>query len=159
MLSLAAVQALAEEPVQKRKLSFGVVLGLSGYAAEHSSGMKNGILLAVDHLKRDGWQVDFKVEDDETNPAKTVSAIRSLLARDYRLFVGPTWSFQIRAAEPILRSAGALAITPGGSSVINGGASEAILNMCPRRDKQTPNRVSLDEAKRYQERISPYSTR
>ena len=126
------------EKQEPKKLSFGVVLGLTGLAAEHAGAINNGITLAVENLKKEGWQVDFKIQDDQTVPAKTVSAVQSLLSQGYRFFIGPTWSFQSKAAEPVLRNSNALAFVPGGSSLINGGPSEALFNMCPRRDKQAP---------------------
>jgi branched-chain amino acid transport system substrate-binding protein len=127
-----------EASEKPKKLTFAAVLGLSGYASQHGAAIKNGILLATDKLKRDGWEIDFQLEDDETNSGKTVSAVRSLLARNYGFFIGPTWSFQIKAAEPVLRANNALAITPAGSSTINGGPSDNIFNVCPNRSKQTP---------------------
>lgn len=138
LVSISLPSCFAETVLKDKKLSVAAVLGLTGYAAQHAKGMKNGFLLAVDQLKKQGWQVDYKIEDDQTNPAKTVSALHSLLAQDYRFFIGPTWSYQTKAATPILHSSGALAITPGGSSIINGGPNESVFNMCPRRDSQAP---------------------
>ena len=131
--------SFAEESENPKKLKIAAVFGLTGLAAEHGNAMKNGIMLAAENLKADGWQVEIQIEDDQTVPAKTASAVRSLLAKGYRFFVGPTWSFLSKAAEPILKANNAIAITPGGSSLINGGASEVLFNLCPRRDKQIPH--------------------
>ena len=126
------------EKADENELSFGVVLGLTGYAAEHADAIKKGVVLAADQLEEKGWKINLKIEDDQTQSAKTVAAIRTLLSQGYHFFIGPTWSYQTKAAEPILRSNNAVALIPGGSSLINGGASDVLFNMCPRRDKQTP---------------------
>ncbi len=116
-----------------KHLKIGAVLSLSGIAANNGEAIRKGMILAFEDLKASGWTVDVNFQDDGTNPKKTLSAIQFLISRDYRIFVGPTWSFLTNVAMPVLEKAGALAIVPAGSSDINGGASKAIFNLCPKR--------------------------
>jgi len=126
----------AKEP--EKYLRIGAVLGLSGDAAYQSESIRKGAELARSTLEKQGWQVKITYEDDQTNSAKTVTAVKSLLARGYKFFLGPTWSFQVKAAEPIIRNAGAIAFCPAGSSAINGVASPHVFNMSPKRSAQQP---------------------
>lgn len=133
-LALSPINSLAEEG---KTLKVAVLLGLTGSAAFQSEAVKNGVLLAASELEREGWKLDLKFEDDQTNPAKTVSATRALLAQGYSRFVGPTWSFQINAVRSILEHSDAVAITPTSSSDINGGSSDNVFNLCFPRLSQT----------------------
>lgn len=126
------------ETSPSKELKVAVALGLIGDAAYHANGIRNGIEMAAEHLKQQGWQVDILFEDDQTNPAKTVSAFQFLLARGYRQFIGPTWSYQVNAVKNIIAANHVIAVVPGGSSDINGGAIEGVFNMCPSRFQQVP---------------------
>ena len=132
--SLSIAKAELEQP--NSEIRIGAVLGLSGAASYHSDAIRKGIELAVEDLEKAGIKVDVRFEDDQTNPAKTVSAFKFLIAKGYKYFIGPTWSFQAKAIEPVLRANNYFALLPAGSSLINGGASEVFFNLCPRRDKQ-----------------------
>lgn len=120
----------AEAP---KTLKVGVVMGLTGGAAFQAHAVKQGLDLAVEQLRAEGWNVDIAFEDDQTNAARTVSAVQSLLAQDYKFLIGPLWSFQLNAVRPILDKSDALALIPTSSSDINGGSSPNIFNFCPRR--------------------------
>jgi|GEM_PF-861434 len=117
-------------------LKAAAVLGLSGSAAYHAQAIRRGLEMAAKELETEGWDVRLKFEDDQTNPAKTASAMHFLLSRGYRFFIGPTWSFQVNAVRAILASKDAVALVPAGSSEINGGAIEGVFNLCPPRTKQ-----------------------
>ena len=128
-------QALAQSI---KSLRVGVVLALSGDAALNAGAMRKGIEFAADELRTKGWQVDLDFQDDETNPGKTVSSYQYLLARGYRTFIGPTWSYQVNAVKPSVAQSGAVTIVPAGSSDTNGGASAGVFNLCPQRRTQVP---------------------
>lgn len=123
--------SIAETPTE-----VGVVLGLTGYASVHADAILKGAQLAQETLKKDSYPLEFTIEDDQTNPGKTVSAIKFLLAKGIKFFIGPTWSFQTKAATPILERGNAIAFVPQGSSEINGRPSPAIFSLTPPRTKQ-----------------------
>jgi branched-chain amino acid transport system substrate-binding protein len=131
-------QAAFAEPQLKKELKVGAVLALTGDAAVHSASIRRGIELAAAELKAQGWILDISFQDDQTQPAKTITALHQLHSQGYKIFIGPTWSFQVKAARPFLEKSGSVALVPGGSSEINGGASEAIFNLCPSYWKQEP---------------------
>lgn len=120
------------------EVRIGAVLGLTGSAAGQSDTIRKGIQLALEDLKKKGMRVDVNFEDDQTNSAKTVSAVRQMLSQDINLLIGPTWGFQVSAAKPVLEQSGALAVSPATTSDISGGGSPAIFHMCPSRTHQVP---------------------
>ena len=132
---LLSVCVLSPLPVcaAAKELKVGVVLSLTGDAASNGNAMLKGLELAAGELKALGWKVELNVQDGATNPGKVTSALQFLLSRGYRFFVGPTWSFEINAARPLLERSGALALVPAGSSDINGGASKALFNLSSSR--------------------------
>jgi ABC-type branched-subunit amino acid transport system substrate-binding protein len=123
---------------EQNHLKVALVLGLTGHASYHADAIYKGVDLAADELRAKGWNIDLKVEDDQTNSTKAVTAFHSLLASKYRFFIGPTWSYQANAVRPILEKSDSLALVPAGSSDTNGGVSDSILNLCPPRSDQTP---------------------
>lgn len=78
------------------------------------------------------------MQDDQTSAAKTVSSFEYLISKGFTFFIGPTWSFQANSIRSIIESREVIALVPAGSSDINGGASQAIFNLCPARSDQTP---------------------
>lgn len=136
LLCLAPATGRTDE--SSKRLKVGVILGLTGSAARHSDGMRKGIEMAAAELRTQGWHLDLKFEDDQTNPSKTASSLQFLLAQGYRLFIGPSWSFQVSAVRPILQQKQAIAVVPAGSSEINGGPGDGVFNLCPPRTQQTP---------------------
>lgn len=117
--------AYAEE--SKKPLKVGAVVSLSGPASVHGESIRDGLILAKEDLAAKGINVDLAFEDDGSNSAKTISAIQSLSARGYKLFIGMTWSFQAENAAPVLSRLGALGYAPACSSQIAGGSNSAML--------------------------------
>lgn len=134
LLSLLSLPVSAR--AEDKTLKVGLVLGLTGGASQHADAIRNGVELAATELRASGWTVDLTYEDDQTNAGKTVTALRALIARGHRLFIGPTWSFQIHAALPILAASDAIAIVPGGSADISGGSAKGVFYLSPKRDGQ-----------------------
>ena len=115
-------------PPPVKTLKAAAVLGLSGSAAYHAQAIRRGLEIAAKELRAEGWDVELKFEDDQTNPAQTASSMHYLLSGGYRFFVGPTWSFQVNAVRAVLASQDAVALIPAGSSDINGGLIEGVFN-------------------------------
>lgn len=121
---------------ENKNLKVAIILGLTGSATTDAAAIRKGLELAVDQLQQDGWQLDLIWEDDQTNPQKTVSAVQLALAKGYKFFIGPTWSFQVKAVMKIIENAGAVAIIPAGSSEIDGGAATGLFHLFPSRNRQ-----------------------
>lgn len=130
LLSAFSFVAAAESPP---RLRIGAVLGLTGPAAAHAGAILGGIRLAIEDLRTRGWTIDLDVQDDQTAAAKTIASVQYLVTNGFRFIIGPTWSFQVKAARPTLERSDALALVPGGSSDVVGGPSVAILNLCAER--------------------------
>ncbi len=122
-------------PAEAHDIEIGAVLGLTGAAADEATGLQKGIMLAAEDLKAKGRSVKVIFEDDQTNSAKTVNSIERLRARGIRLFIGPTWGFQVQAARPVIERGELLAISPATSSDFVG-ESKFIFHMCPSRQRQ-----------------------
>lgn len=126
-----ASAALAEAPTTKiagrNQLRVGALLSLTGPAAVHGNNILQGLELSAKDLRRRGWEVELLVEDDGTVPARTVSAVQSLAQRKVNLFVGPTWSFLVAAAAPVLQRRNVLAMAPACSWEVGGGPNPALL--------------------------------
>ena len=113
---------------EKKTLKIGAILALTGYAAIHGNNIKHGLELAKADLESQGWHVDLAVEDDNTQSAKTISAIYSLNSRGYKLFIGPTWSFQVDSAIPVLEKQNAISYCPSTSSTVVGQKSKNVFH-------------------------------
>ena len=128
--------AFAQPAPKAKALRIGAVLSMTGDAASSGDAIRKGIALARQELEAQGWLLDINFQDAETNPVKAISAFQHLLTQNYRLFIGPTWSFEINAVKAVLERADAVSIAPAGSSDINGGPSKSIFNLCPARARQ-----------------------
>lgn len=134
-VSFVSAESKQDTSVNQSK-KIGIIMGQTGGAAFHAAAVKEGIDLAVEELKSAGKTIDLLWEDDQTSPAKAVSAVHSLSARGYKLLIGPLWSFQIKAVIPVLRKEKLLSVIPTGASDIIGGPSGSVFNMGPPRAKQ-----------------------
>ena len=128
-LFLIVFSVSAEELSSRPKvLKIGAVLALGGNASVHGNNIKNGLELAKRDLESRGWLVDLAYEDDETQPAKTVSAIHALTARGYNLLIGPTWSYQVESAISVIERQNALSYCPATSSIVVGQKSANVFH-------------------------------
>lgn len=125
------VTGLQAEPAQ-RNLRLGAPLAFSGIGAEHAENMRKGIELAKSVLEKDGWNVKCQFEDTTAEAVRVVSTVRSLTARGYRLLIGPTWSYMVAAAKPILESSNSIAFSPATSTEITEGPSPNLFHGVPK---------------------------
>ena len=123
ILTFFAVNAHAED----LKIKVGGVLALSGLASPHGKSIQEGMLLAQEDLKKEGIDIQFTFEDDNTQTSKTIAAIQSLSARGIKFIIGPTWSYQVASALKILEKSKILAIAPACSSEFSGGAHPNVI--------------------------------
>lgn len=97
-------------------IKIGVVASLTGPGAYYGESIQNGVTLAVEEINAaggvDGIPIEVIVEDDATNPQKTVSATEKLTNLDNVLaIVGIQWDFLANAAVPVAERAGVAAIS------------------------------------------------
>lgn len=103
IIAIVIVVGMREQDKPQAHIRLGAVLGLTGYAADDSMGVKRGVDLAVADLARKGVTVEVRYEDDKTDPKQTVSALQYMIATyKPQAVIGPIWSFLEDAGAPIL---------------------------------------------------------
>ena len=138
----------AESAVGSRVLKVAAILGVSGSSAIHSDNIRKGLLLAKEDLEKSGWKIELAIEDDETLPAKSVTAARSLISRGYRFFIGPSWNFQVEAVAAVYSKSNVLAFAPAVYSAVAGGSHPHVLyGTAPAEGKIAPIAQWLTERK------------
>src|SRR3989344_187572 len=117
IIALVVFFSKRDTDVSAEEIRLGAVLSLSGEAAADGLNIKRGIDLAVADLAEEGVNVKVEYQDDETDSAKTVSAVQYLLATfKPHAIVGPTWSFLEDAAGPVTAQAKIIAYAPADTS-------------------------------------------
>ena len=108
----------------KKALTVGAVLSLTGMAALQGSSIQDGLEFAKSELAKDGWKIDIIYEDDGTEPKRTIAAVESLIHRDIKLIIGPIWEILATPASPIIKRANAVSFQPSNSSDFVFGAND-----------------------------------
>lgn len=85
------------------KLKIGAIQSLTGIALEDGNTTVKALQMGVDEINKVGkTQIELIVEDDETDPAKSVTAYKSLISKKVDVIIGPTWSFTVNAVLPLV---------------------------------------------------------
>lgn len=104
-----------------KTVNFGAVLALTGAAAIDAGNIKDGIELAKTDLQKEGITLNVTYYDDATDPKQTVAGVNFMNAKGLKTIFGPTWSYQITAALPVITQNGMTAIIADTSSdVVDG---------------------------------------
>ena len=86
----------------KNKIKIGAIASLTGAAGEQGQNWLNGASLAVKEYKQKGIDVELYTEDDQTQPAKVVSAFNKLIqVNGIQAAIGGTWDYLAEAAFPV----------------------------------------------------------
>jgi len=97
-------------------ISIGVVLPLTGHLASAGELMKQGMDLALSEINNGQLgtpQFEFIIEDDTSTPAGAVDAFNKLINEDgVSVILGPASSSATKAAFPIAKENGIVAISP-----------------------------------------------
>jgi len=109
VLALAGYFILAEKPNNQaggEPIKIGVVASLTGAGSFYGENVRNGVQMAAEEIYAaggiDGQPLEIIFEDDQTNPQKTVTAVKKLATLDNVIAViGPQWDFQVNAALPL----------------------------------------------------------
>lgn len=107
----------ARQPTTGEPIKIGAVLSLTGPAAYHGSNIQKGINLALKEINGaggiQGKKLEVILEDDQTQPKETVSAVQKLINADrVSVIIGPTWDFLSNAAVPVAAAAGVALVSP-----------------------------------------------
>lgn len=90
-----------KSPLNISTIQAAAILSLTGPAAGDSEEIKRGIELAKADLEKQGIVLDITIEDDSTDPVKSVNALQKILATEKPTFlIGPVWSFLGNAVAP-----------------------------------------------------------
>ena len=129
----------------------GAVLALTGYAAIDGGNIKDGIELAKADLKKEGINLNVEYYDDATDPKKTVAGVSYMNGKGIKTIFGPTWSYQISAALPIIAQNGMTAVIADSSSDVVDGSDQdkahLIHGVSPIYQIQAPTEKWLKENK------------
>jgi len=75
-------------------INAAALLSLTGDAAADSQQMERGIDLAKMDLAKEGITLNMDIEDDNTDPVKSVTALQKIISTEKPEFlIGPSWSF------------------------------------------------------------------
>lgn len=132
---LAATASLSAAPKKAATIKIGGVAPLSGGVAVYGVECKNGIDLAIAEINAaggiNGKQVEFICEDDEGDPAKSVSAYKKLITKDKtRLIIGSLTSGCTLAITSQAQANKVLQIAPAATAPAITDAGNFIFRTC-----------------------------
>ena len=132
---LAATASLSAAPKKATTIKIGGVAPLSGGVAVYGVECKNGIDLAIAEINAaggiNGQQVEFICEDDEGDPAKSVSAYKKLITKDKtRLIIGSLTSGCTLAITSQAQANKVLQIAPAATAPAITDAGNFIFRTC-----------------------------
>lgn len=116
-----------EEPIK-----VGIIIPLSGSAADSGQQMRNGYLTALHEIEENGWilegrEIELVFEDGKGDPTTAVAALEKLVTRDHTEIILGTISstVDVALAEPMLRYEPIFGCTGGASSSVEGAFGDA----------------------------------
>ncbi len=112
-----SVAKKATDSKNKTIIKIGAVLPLTGIAAAHGENERDGINLAIKEINAaggiNGKLLEVVLEDDQTDPKTTVTAVTKLINVDrVEVIIGATWDFLANAAIPVIDQNKKVLITP-----------------------------------------------
>ncbi|WP_419779753.1 ABC transporter substrate-binding protein [Maridesulfovibrio sp.] len=119
---------------EKEPVKLGLLAGLSGPNADLGHAGRNGAILAVAEINKDGGvggrQVVLRIRDDENSREKAVSAVKGLMEEKVSAIVGPFTTTMTEAVLPVTDSAGVLLFSPTASSTKFSGLDDNFMRIC-----------------------------
>jgi branched-chain amino acid transport system substrate-binding protein len=118
LLSTANLQrALA----QSGPVKLGAFLSVSGPGAYIGQQIQLGLEIGTHLVNQaggiNGQKLELVVADTKTSPAGAVAAVRELLGQGIRILAGGAPTFEVAAAIPLIKEAGAFYLTAGASGM------------------------------------------
>ena len=123
-LALTAVMTCglgaAYVPAADKTFKIGAIGPLTGAAANYGTAVINGTQIAVDEINAaggiNGYQIEYKNEDDELDNEKSVNAYNTLKDWGMQMLVGPTTSACSIAVSEKTKADSMFQLTPSGSA-------------------------------------------
>ena len=117
----AETAAASQETTANATFKIGGIGPITGGAAVYGQAVKNAIQIAVDEINANGgfngYQVEFRFEDDEHDAEKSVNAYNSLKDWGMQMLIGTVTSSPCIAVADKTYSDNMFQITPSGSAV------------------------------------------
>ncbi len=134
-----------------KTVNFGAVLALTGYAAIDAGNIKDGIEMAKSDLLKENINLNVEYFDDATDPKRTLTGVNLMHSKGYKNIFGPTWSYQISAALPVIAQNGMTALIADTSSDVVDGSDQdkahLIHGISPIYQIQTPTEKWIKDSK------------
>ena len=131
--SNAPAETTAAQTEAKKAFKVGGIGPTTGGAAVYGQAVKNGIQIAIDEINSNGgyngFQVEYKFEDDEHDAEKSVNAYNSLKDWGMQLLIGTVTSSPCIAVADKTLEDNMFQITPSGSAV-ECAANPNVFRMC-----------------------------
>jgi len=117
-------------------IKIGAILPLTGSAAQWGIPPKNGALLALEEINKnggiDGKKIELKIRDDKCEPRDAVSAVQNMLTQFKPLLIlGAVCSSSSLAIAPILERNKIVMISPASTSPLLTDAGDYIFRVVP----------------------------
>lgn len=121
LVPVAACKPAAPAPVLPEEIKIGCVMSMTGALAAMGVGLRDGAQLAVKEINAAGGiagkKITLLVEDDATDPATSLLAIKKLVeVQGVKVIVGPMISGAVMAAGPYAAERGVLLVSPSATS-------------------------------------------
>jgi branched-chain amino acid transport system substrate-binding protein len=118
---LAVVLIVTQTRKEEKEIKIGAVLCLTGSGAPYGEDALRGIQLALEEINQtggiNGKKIKLIVEDDQTDPTISVSAVSKLINRDkVKVIIGAVTSSSMLADAPVAEKAKVVMISPGASN-------------------------------------------
>jgi branched-chain amino acid transport system substrate-binding protein len=115
LLSVLCTVLLGGCETQKEPIKIGMAINLSGRGGEAGEHIRDGALLAVDEINRQGGihgrRLQLLVRDDENTDAGIRKAVESLLAENVVAVIGHSYSSSTMKGYPIVTGNGTVMMT------------------------------------------------
>lgn len=132
---LVAIHFLLAGCESEKPIRIGLVVNLTGRAADMGMSARNAVQLAVEQCNAQGGiqgrRVDLVVRDDGQHAETAVKAVQELIAADVDAIVGPMISHVAMAVVPYLNESRTLAVGPTVTTPHLSGRDDHFFRVCP----------------------------
>ena len=91
-LLLVLIAVCQQSLAYAQPIRIGLIASLTGFAAPYGVAVKEGVELALLQLREGGEQIELFIEDDQSDPAKVISAYRYLKdVKKVQGVIGGSW--------------------------------------------------------------------
>lgn len=110
----------SKQTANKESIKIGGAFALTGFASTWGEADRNGAMLAVEEINKNGGingkPVEILIEDTMSDNLKTLSAVRKLIdIHRLNVIIGPTWMDSYGSPAPVAQHENIIIITPSGA--------------------------------------------